>query len=282
MIGSRRGRRRERGEGGAAAGNGSARSVRVLSYNIQGYGSLVSRRYLDGVARLIERLEPDVVGLQEVHRETWPARFTDQVEELARRTGLEPWFGRTFDLGGGAHGNAVLTRGRILDGGVEPLPGRMERRSLLSCRLEIGDVRLDFFVTHLAAFGRLARTARIRQAEHIAGRLEASAAEGVPYVLVGDLNAPPEAPEIAPFFGCDGIRLCGRPDEATHRFLRQRIDYIFAGPGWEPVEARVMRSGPSDHFPVFATLRPADPASGEAAAGEAREEELAVARGLAG
>jgi endonuclease/exonuclease/phosphatase family metal-dependent hydrolase len=231
----------------------SARPITVLSYNIQGYGSLVSRRYLDGIARVIEEVHPDVVGLQEVHRGTWPARFEDQVEELARRTGLEPWFGSTVSLGTGAHGNAVLVRGRVLGGEVVGLPGRMERRSLLACHVELErGLRFDFFVTHLAAWGRFARMARHGQAQLISGRLARSRS---PYVLVGDFNAPPEAPELGPVLGGSSARLCGVRDEPTHRVMRRRIDYICACPSWHEVESRVLRTGPSDHFPVTAKLK---------------------------
>jgi len=231
----------------------STRPITVLTYNIQGYGALVSRRYLDGIARVIDEVQPDVVGLQEVHRGTWPARFEDQVEELARRSGLEPWFGSTVSLGTGHHGNAVLVRGRVLGGELIGLPGKMERRSMLACHLQVdGGSRFDFFVTHLAAWGRLARVARSRQAELIARRLARSRS---PYVLVGDFNAPPDAPELGPVLAGDRSALCGAPDEPTHRLMRQRIDYICACPSWQTVESRVLRKGPSDHFPVTATLR---------------------------
>ncbi len=231
----------------------STRPITILSYNIQGYGALVSRRYLDGIARVIEEVQPDAVGLQEVHRGTWPARFEDQVEELARRTGLEPWFGSTVSLGTGHHGNAVLTRGRVLRGELIGLPGRMERRSMLACQLEMDDgLRFDFFVTHLAAWGRLAREARLGQARLISGRLARSES---PYVLVGDFNAPPEAPELGPVLHGGGTRLCGERDEPTHRVMRRRIDYICTCPAWHEVESRVLRTGPSDHFPVTARIR---------------------------
>ena len=62
--------------------------ITVMSYNIQGHGALLGRRYLEGIARVIRRARPEVVGLQEVHRGTWAARFGDQVRILARITGM--------------------------------------------------------------------------------------------------------------------------------------------------------------------------------------------------
>lgn len=227
-------------------------ALSVLSYNIQGYGALFSRRYLEGVARAIRRARPDVVGLQEVHRGTWASRFTDQVETLAELTGMEACFGRSLTYRTGEYGNALLTRGRPLDVELRRLPGEAERRSLLGCRLEVQGRELEVFVTHLAAWGRLGRTIRLRQARFIADRM--AAADG-PFVLAGDLNAPPGAPELAPLLGHHDLRLCGRPHEPTHRLMRQRLDYVFAGMGLREVGSRVLRTGPSDHFPVLARVR---------------------------
>lgn len=242
--------------------SGRGALLSVMSYNIQGHAALFSRRYLEGVARTIRRARPDVVGLQEVHRGTWASRFSDQVETLAELTGMEACFGRSLTYRTGEYGNALLTRGKPLEVEVRRLPGEAERRSLLRCRLEVEGAPLEVFVTHLAAWGRLGRTMRVRQARFIATRM---AAVSGPFVLTGDLNAPPGAPELAPLLGHELLRLCGRPHEATHRLMRQRIDYVFAGPSFREVHSRVLRTGPSDHFPVLASLRPEVAA---AAAGE--------------
>ena len=240
----------------------------VMSYNIQGHGALIGRRYLEGIARVIRRARPQVVGLQEVHRGTWAARFGDQVEILARLTGMEPAFGRSLTLRTGEYGNALLTRGRLEEEEVEILPGEAERRSLLRCRVRVGadggaggqpPRSLDVFVTHLAAWGRLGRSIRDRQARFLADRLHEA---DHPFVLTGDLNAPPHAPELASLVEHGRLRLCGAGcprTHRTHRFMRQRIDYVFAGPSWRDVRAEVLRAGPSDHYPVLATLYPGAP-----------------------
>lgn len=240
--------------------------VSVMSYNIQGHGALIGRRYLEGIARVIRRARPQVVGLQEVHRGTWAARFGDQVEILAELTGMEPSFGRSLSLRRGEYGNALLTRGRVVEEEVEILPGEAERRSILRSRVQLAgeggedgrdrDESIDVFVTHLAAWGRFGRSIRVHQARFVADRLHAA---DRPFVLTGDLNAPPGAAELAPLVRHGRLRLCGEAagrSAATHRFLRQRIDYVFAGPSWRQVGARVLRAGPSDHYPVLATLWP--------------------------
>ena len=239
--------------------NGREGTLSVMSYNIQGHAAVLSRRYLAGVARAIRNARPDVVGLQEVHRGTWASRFADQVEMLAEATGMEACFGRSLSYRTGEYGNALLTRGRPLEVEVRRLPGEAERRSLLRCRVELDGAPVEAFVTHLAAWGRLARNIRVRQARYIAAHL--AAADG-PVVLTGDLNAPPGAPELEPLLGHRLLRLCGRPHEPTHRLMRQRLDYVFVGPSFREVGSRVLRAGPSDHLPVLASLRREAPAAG--------------------
>jgi endonuclease/exonuclease/phosphatase (EEP) superfamily protein YafD len=76
-----------------------------------------------------------------------------------------------------------------------------------------------------------------------------------PFVLVGDLNAPPDAPEIGTLMAAELFRMCGDDIAFTHRFMRQRIDYVFADPGWTTTSYQVIRTGPSDHWPVLVELR---------------------------
>ncbi len=254
-------------------------AISIMSYNIQGYGALFSRRYLESVARVIRKARPDVVGLQEVHRGTWASRFSDQVEALAELTGMTAVFGRSLLFRTGEYGNAVLTRGRVTSRQVHCLPGEAERRSLFHCRIELPGQPLDFYVTHLAAWGRLARSIRDRQARFIAELLDNATA---PFVLTGDFNAPPDAPELEPFRTSEQLRFCGRPGESTHRFMRQRLDYIFANPAWRPLRSEVLRAGPSDHYPILATLRCEEASSSDAGESFAAESDERISARVAG
>ena len=244
------------------------RPLRVLSYNIHGQAHLLDRRYLERIARVISDVKPDVVGLQEVHRGGWKARSADQTAELGRLTGMTAVFGPSFEVRGGAFGNAVLTSGRLLESGVVPLTAPGEPRTLLTARIAFADLRFDgsrfdglrfdgineiaFHVTHLAAWGRWGRSARSLQSTALLERLKQS---NGPFVLVGDLNAVPGAPELKPLMTGEVFRMCGDAKLCTHRFLRQRIDYVFADPGWTPVTERVVQTGPSDHWPVLVELQ---------------------------
>lgn len=231
--------------------------LRVLSYNIHGRAHLFSRRYLHWIAGVIEAVQPDVVGLQEVHRGGWIVRYEDQAKTLAKLTGMEYRFGRSFGHPGGEFGNAVLTRGEIRASEVVHLPAPgAEPRSVLHSRIGFpgldGDAsEVDFYVTHLAAGFRSSRPARSLQAHGLLERLRQSRG---PFVLVGDFNAPPHAPELKTLMAAEIFRLCGEDLACTHRILRQRIDWVVADPGWTTHESRVVQAGPSDHWPVLVEL----------------------------
>jgi endonuclease/exonuclease/phosphatase family metal-dependent hydrolase len=230
--------------------------LRVLSYNIHGRAHRLSGRYLRWIARVIEQAEPDVVGLQEVHRGGWIARHEDQAGTLAELTGMELRFGRSFGRDGEDFGNAVLTRGEIRASEVVPLPGPGEPRTVLHTRIAFPQgghaPEIDFFVTHLAAGLRSSRPARTMQAQGLLERLRQSSG---PFVLVGDFNAPPQAPELKTLMAAEIFRLCGEEAVCTHRILRQRIDWVLADPGWTTHASRVVQAGPSDHWPVLVELQ---------------------------
>jgi endonuclease/exonuclease/phosphatase family metal-dependent hydrolase len=227
------------------------RRLRVLTYNMSGHTALLDGGHVAAVARLIGELEPDVVGLQEVHRGTLQARFHDQAGELAARTGLDLFFGSSFNALGGDYGNAVLVRGRVLDGEVLKLPSFGEPRTLLRARVDVDGFTFNVFVTHLSAWGSLNRRMRAAEAACVAEQARAAAR---PFLLCGDLNAPPEASELVPLLRGDFLRLSGRAAEPTHALFGRRLDYIFGDPGFEVLRTEVVRRGPSDHWPVLAEL----------------------------
>lgn len=226
-------------------------TLRVLSYNIHGQAHLFDRRYLERISRVINDLKPDVVGLQEVHRGGWKARREDQAAAIGELTGMRVSFGASFEARGGAFGNAILTRGEVDDPEILHLPAPGEPRTLLRSRVRLPRFELDFYVTHLAAWGRWGRAARGLQTGALVERLRQC--EG-PFVLVGDLNAAPAAPEIRPLLTSEIFRLCGDSAVCTHRVFRNRIDYVFADPGWDTVASHVIEVGPSDHWPVLVEL----------------------------
>ncbi|MGZ7041600.1 MAG: endonuclease/exonuclease/phosphatase family protein [Thermoanaerobaculia bacterium] len=226
--------------------------LRVMTYNIQGHAASHRPDHIPKIAETIGEIAPDVVGLQEVHCRTKQSQSADQASQLAEMTGLKLYFGRSCAMEGGDYGNAVLTRGTIAEARTHPLPGSGEPRSLLEAKIDFDGVRMTFFVTHLAAWGRLLRNARLSQI----AKLGDITAEGhSPHMLVGDFNVPPAAEELRTLLAHGHLKMCGETREPTFPATRQRLDYIFCDDRWNLVDSKVERRGPSDHWPIVAHFK---------------------------
>lgn len=226
----------------------------VMTYNIEGNAELFKgSQHIEDLAKVINEVKPDIVGLNEIHRSTWQSRFADQVGRLQRLTHMNGVFGRSYSEFGGSFGNAVLTRGAIVSADVHNLPTAGEPRSLLAARIQIDHATIDFFVSHVAAWGRINSGIRLKQLECLASHVRVSQ---YPRIVVGDFNAPPPAHEIQQFKSFNTtMQMAGGEDLGpTQKIMNQRLDYIFADSGWEVRSARVLDGGPSDHRPVIAEL----------------------------
>ena len=224
----------------------------VMSFNIEGHATLVKGdAHIESIAEVIRRYHPDIVGINEAHRGTWQARFGDHVNDLARLTKMTALFGRSYTFAGGHFGNAILTRGQVVRSDVHNLPGTGEPRSLLEAVVNVNGGTIEFYVTHTSAWASLGSAARDGQLKCINAHLRAA---GHPFILTGDLNAPPDAEEMKTFLDRNVLQFAGDPMTPTHRVMEQRLDYILIDPGWQVRSARVLDDGPSDHRPIIAEL----------------------------
>ncbi|MFN2443396.1 MAG: endonuclease/exonuclease/phosphatase family protein [Thermoanaerobaculia bacterium] len=231
-------------------GSTPPRRLAVMSYNIQGQAALYGAGHIEAIGEVIDSSRVDLVGLQEVHRETWRSRFRDQAEELRARTGMNLVFASSMELGRGAYGNALLTRGTVLHSMTHRLPGRGEPRTMLEALVELRGGVFTAYVTHLAAWGRLRAVTRLRQTSQVSRLVGRSR---LPFVLMGDFNSPPTSRELRMFSDRSTIISCVDA-LATHRVTGKCLDYIFVDPQWSVTSARVLKEGPSDHWPLTAEL----------------------------
>jgi endonuclease/exonuclease/phosphatase family metal-dependent hydrolase len=227
------------------------RPLIVMTYNIEGHDELYDSDHATKIAATVRQFHPDIVGLQEVHDHTWQVRFRNQFEEIRRLTGMNGYYGRSYHSLGGDFGNAILTRGEILSAQVHPLPSIGEPRSVLESVIRIDGATINVYVAHLTAWARFNSASRGEQLTCLAKHVRTSR---YPYLLLGDFNAPPTAPEVAKFEREDAAQLCGPEIKLTHPLLGQRIDYIFADWGWRVERTRAFATGSSDHYPVVAEL----------------------------
>jgi len=227
------------------------RPLVVMTYNIAGHDELIDGDHVRHIAEAIRLLHPDLVALQEVHRKTWQSRFRDQLAELESRTGLHGYFAPSYVRWGGEFGNAILTRGQIVQTQVHPLPCLGEPRALLEATVRIDGATISFYATHLTTWGRLNSKIRGEQLSCLAREVRTSR---YPYILAGDLNTGPRSPEMEAFLRENAAQLASRGIGPTFPRWNEQIDYIFADHGWQVRASRAWPIGASDHLPVTAEL----------------------------
>ena len=148
----------------------------------------------------LERLEPDLVGLQEV------LSYGDgrgQAEQLAAPMGYEVVYAAASRRpDGDLFGNALLTRLPVRHRATIALPADgVEPRSLLCALVDTPDGELPVFVTHLAWEPDLG-TVRAEQVRAVLAAIEQVAVEHpatLPALLMGDFNTVPGTEELRPF-----------------------------------------------------------------------------------
>jgi endonuclease/exonuclease/phosphatase family metal-dependent hydrolase len=245
------------------------------------------------VRRWIDRLDPDLIGLQEVVR--MPG-FDQLAQLLAGRACHADWVaasafwkeGREGEVG--EIGNAVVSRWPISDREELRLPdaGDGERRAALSVTLAAPVGPIAFTVTHLnwRFHHGAVRERQVVAVCDLARRRRPRG--GFPPLLVGDFNAEPDSAEIRYVTGhqsldgrsvafLDAWRVAGgdgpgitwssrNPYAREEREPDRRIDYVFAGLPRRDGLGQLLRCRvacdeardgvwPSDHFGVYAELR---------------------------
>ena len=226
---------------------------------------------LQRIADVIRAYDPDLVGLQEVDRYWARSGYVDQAAWLAAELGMHYCYGANLDHGPDSHatvphqyGTAILSRYPILACENTLLPKadpRTEQRGLLEALVEVEGTPLRFYNTHLQHTGGPGGADRTVQVEAI---LEQIGRPRESVVLVGDLNARPDWPELAPLYerfedawleaGSEpGYTYPASPTAEPDR----RIDYVFVRRvGVESAQVAITPETrmAADHYPVVADL----------------------------
>jgi endonuclease/exonuclease/phosphatase family metal-dependent hydrolase len=163
------------------------------------------------------------------------------------------------------YGNALLSRLPILISDVHRLPGGGEPRVALRTMVELDGAALWVTNTHLSTGDPDRRRTQV-------AALAALHTEPMETgVIVGDLNATPDAPELDPLrrrFTDAWPLAAAREDQAGWRFWHaghgetfpagnpnRRIDQVWVSPGVTVAAAAVLDgAGASDHLPLLVDL----------------------------
>ena len=237
-------------------------NLTVMTYNIQhGHVHLSDPGRIDltETAEVIRQSGADLIGLNEVRGRGDHPDYTAQVEQMAAYLGFHCVFGRSIYVGGNnPYGNAVLSRYPLAESKVFHIPdppaaeqvSRFEHRSILRAVAELPDgTKFTVFSSH---FGLTPPEAR--NAVTLASAL--TAAETLPFVLMGDFNVTPDDHVLAPLnerLTTTHALLEGKFSHPSHD-PRDRIDFIYASPGIAVRSADIIASTASDHRPVVAEI----------------------------
>jgi endonuclease/exonuclease/phosphatase family metal-dependent hydrolase len=244
--------------------------LRVMNYNVHTGIGTDGTLDLARTAAVIRDSRADVVGLEEVDVH-WDARsdFRDQATDLARLLHMRVFFAPIYDLPPpteGAprrqYGVAVLSRYPILrtenhwitrlstqdpNPVPEPMPGFAEAVVL------VRGVPVHVYVTHLDY-----RPDPAVRATEVAETLEILGDDprGARQILLGDFNAEPAAPELAPLWTdlTDAWTSAAPGHTYPADAPTKRIDYVTTSTGVRARNAAVVDTLASDHRPVVADL----------------------------
>lgn len=246
--------------GGAAAGDDGRDPVgvlRVVSYNIRHGAGMDGRVDLERTAAVLQRLEPDLVALQEVDDTCRRSHGIDQAATLGHLLGMEHRFAASMDHDGGRYGLAVLSRMPVKSSRQLWLPRGDEPRSALEVNVEVpGLARLLSFICVHNDVDREAT--RVRQVRSL---LDALGAADRPTIIAGDFNSEPGSESLTRLAHAGWTVLAKRGPTNTGATFRadapaKEIDH-FAVRGLPPftIDHRVIpEQEASDHRPLLAVF----------------------------
>ena len=247
-------------------------AIRLVTFNVHHGVGDDGRHDLPRLARVLADADPDVICLQEVDRHYGDrSEHVDQALLLASGLDMQlAWSPSIDEPGRGGrterrqYGNALLSRLPVLTSEAHRLPGGGEPRSALRSLVQLDDGALWVTTTHLSSSSAGDRAAQ-------AAAVTALGEPGAPGVLVGDLNAGADAPELTALQEryLDAWQLAADRSDQSGRFSlhagqglthparrpRVRIDQVWVTPEIGVQDARVLDgAGSSDHHPLLVDL----------------------------
>lgn len=218
------------------------RSLKVATFNIchaKGRDGVVDLRR---TAEVIRGLGADLVALQELDVRVRRSKNVDQPAELAELLNMHVHFAPTLALDDGEYGIALASPGPF-KATVEMLPrvSDEEPRAAIIASWH----KLAVVTTHLSRSAE-ARSAQTQHLADLAQRL------GDPLILLGDLNQPLK--DLGPLTdkGFSAVKPAKRLLETLRP--RRQIDHVLVSASIGVIDARVVPSVASDHFPLVAEI----------------------------
>jgi endonuclease/exonuclease/phosphatase family metal-dependent hydrolase len=162
------------------------RAFRIATYNIHKGRGLDGRTRVERIARVLEKINPDIVALQEVVNHEGLSIEDHQASFLAERLGHSFAIGKTREHHGGIYGNVTLSRWRFeLVRQVDLTVSGREERGVLRTDIRIGQHLVHVFNVHLGTAHHERRTQAVRLMDV---DLLCSVDISGPRIVLGDFN----------------------------------------------------------------------------------------------
>jgi endonuclease/exonuclease/phosphatase family metal-dependent hydrolase len=227
--------------------------IRIMDYNLHNGFNTDGQLDLEALAQVIEAGDADVIGLQEVSRGWVINGSVDMLQWLSQRLDMPYIFGPTEGL---LWGNAILSRYPVVSVDTASLPPESQRlrRGYINAEIDAGQRTFHLIDTHLHHLGP---DSEMRQ-QQVPLLVEAWG-NAPRTILVGDMNATPDSPEMQILAGAGLVDVGGilGPDPGFTFYSPdpdERIDYIWTSPDIIPTSFDIPRSTASDHLPLVTTI----------------------------
>jgi endonuclease/exonuclease/phosphatase family metal-dependent hydrolase len=227
--------------------------VRVVTANVRAGFDGEGRFDPDAVADAIVASGADVVVLNEVDRGWLLEGGHDLLRLVADRAGMAATFAPAADE---LWGNAVLTRRSVEEATVTPLPraGAAMRRSSATVVVDVGGGRSLALVATQLHEGADDAQVRLTQARAVTAEVARLRGRGLPVVVLGDLGADLDAPELEPLtILADAVPGGGQTWPADDPQVRR--SHVLRSSDLVARDGAVLRTPTGDHLPVAVTLR---------------------------
>ena len=221
-------------------------SLRVGSYNIR-HGELVDYD-MSRLAADILACDLDIVGLQEVDKNTRRTGNKDLLRELAAACGYEYYaFFAAMDFNGGEYGVGIISKYPInsTDSKMLSVIPDTEPRVVAHAVIEVNGVKVDFYNAHLSFESNEIRATQLAEVREFMGESRTA-------VLAGDFNVV-KTDEIDIAF--PDHRRANNDNLPTFPVGREVIDEIVGTMYWSIKSCEVYDvGGNSDHGLLWATF----------------------------
>ena len=224
----------------------SGETLRLMCYNVRNCKGLDLKLDYDRCAKVIERVNPEVIAIQELDSMTsrYPGHYA--LGELATRLGMHDYYAPSIDYKGGKYGIGILSKEPAISVEQHPLPCRKEPRTMIVAEFE----KFYFVCTHLS----LVEEDQLTSANIIR---EIFASLNKPVIIAGDFNATPASATIKRF--AEFCTILSNPSKFTFpaNDPDRCIDYIMTNDASiQSVKAVVVNeSVASDHRPLYVEVK---------------------------